>query len=168
MTPKERIWFAAYFGEARYSATKAARVAGYAHPDVQGPRKSKKFAKEIEERMNERIMSAEEVQVRLTEQAEADISDFIQAGGAINWQAVAEKGWLIKSIKHTLGKNSEITLHDSQRALDMMGKAHGIFKDRHVHEGSLVVEGLEEMLEKAYGDSNSDTDEDNDSSRQDS
>lgn len=37
LTARQQAFVAAYIGEARYNATKAARIAGYSHPNKQGP-----------------------------------------------------------------------------------------------------------------------------------
>lgn len=37
LSPKQLVFVAAYIGEASHNATEAARIAGYAHPNKQGP-----------------------------------------------------------------------------------------------------------------------------------
>jgi len=37
LTARQQAFVAAYIGEARYNATQAARIAGYTHPNKQGP-----------------------------------------------------------------------------------------------------------------------------------
>ena len=37
ISPKQRVFVSAYLGEANRNATEAARIAGYAHPNKQGP-----------------------------------------------------------------------------------------------------------------------------------
>ncbi len=37
LTAKQQVFVSAYIGAARYNATKAARIAGYTHPNKQGP-----------------------------------------------------------------------------------------------------------------------------------
>ena len=43
---------------------------------------------------------------------------------------VKEKGYAIKSITHTAGKQSKIEIEGRLRALELIGKAQGIFVDK--------------------------------------
>ena len=138
-----------------WNATEAAREAGYSprtaksigsenltKPDIQA---------EIINRLREHHMSSDEALMLLSDIARADISDFIADNGSINWEAVRKNGRLIKKIKHIKGQHSEIELHDSLRALEMIGKFHRLFLERYEVEGKLSVVGLDEILERAYG-----------------
>jgi len=96
-------------------------------------------------------MSAEECLQRLAAQSRSDVSEFINQGGGIDWEKVKAKGYLVKRVKHNKGQNSEIELHDSQRALELIGKHHRLFADRLEIGGKLDVIGFETLLERVYG-----------------
>lgn len=78
-TSKQQAFLAYYFGVSNWNATDAARRAGYAYPNTEGPRLllNAGVKKLIKERLDELSMSGREVVVRLTEQARADMDDFV-------------------------------------------------------------------------------------------
>jgi len=49
---------------------------------------------------------------------------------SLNWEAVKEKGHLIKTITSTSKGHPKIELHDGQTALIHLGKHHRLFVDR--------------------------------------
>jgi len=134
LTNKQKAFIEEYLKD--FNATRAARRAGYGGSAgvlaAQGSRllKNAKVSARISERLRESAMMADEILMRLSEQARIDISDFLKEYGAIDWEAVDKKGHLVKKIVHTKGKQSTIEVYDSQRALELLGKAHGLFKDR--------------------------------------
>lgn len=132
---KRRAFVEAYLQT--WNQTEAARIAGYKNPEVMGCRlmKVKGVADAVERRLSEAAMSADEVLARLSQQASADISDFLTESGGIDWQKVKEKGFLIKAILHRKGQQSKIELYDAQSALALMGKHHKLFTERHEHSG---------------------------------
>ena len=138
------------------NATQAAMRAGYSKRSAYsiGSENLRKpeIAAEIQRRLDEKKMTADEDLVRLSEMARADISEFIKEGGAINWEVVRKKGYLVKKIRHNAFKNSEIELHDSLHALELIGKAHRLFVERFETDNKLNVIGLEALLDKIYGD----------------
>ncbi len=142
---KRRIFIEEYLRT--WNASEAARRAGYAHPGSQGHRllKNVEIEAEIQRRLNELKMGADEVLIRLSGMARADISEFINDYGGIDWDKVRAQGYLIKKIRHNRGKNSEIELHDAQSALQLIGKHHKLFTDRVEHSGEI------EHTVKGYG-----------------
>jgi hypothetical protein len=86
---------------------------------------------DIDARLDEMAMPANEVLARLGEQARADLSDFITVGGLLDWVKLREcgKSHLIKKYKMTknaLGQLiTEIELYSAQAALIHLDKAHG-------------------------------------------
>ena len=84
-------------------------------------------------------MSANEVLARLTEVACVDISEFIDDVGRLDWDKVRAKGFLIRKIRYNADKNSEIELHDQMRALELLGKYHKLFTERHEVEATHTV-----------------------------
>lgn len=130
ITRKRRSFIESYLK--CWNATQAATVAGYKHPRRQGSRLLSfvDIREEIQRRLDEKCMGADEVLLRLAEQARADISEFITDHGAVDWEAVKKRGHLIKKIAHNKGKNSIVELHDAQAALALIGKHHRLFVDR--------------------------------------
>lgn len=130
LNKKRRVFIEEYLK--CWNLTEAARRAGYKHPNVKGSQlvKVSEVADAIQERIAEKCMSADEVLIRLAEQARGDISEFINDFGGIDWEAVSQRGYLIKKISHNKGKNSSIELYDSQSALALIGKHHKLFVDR--------------------------------------
>lgn len=116
-----------------WNATDAARKAGYAHPNQQGPRLlvNVGVAEEIKARLADKVMTADEVLVRLAEQARGEQGKYISARGAVNLpKLIADgKAHLIKGIKETqFGK--VIEFYDAQAALVHIGKHHGLFTEK--------------------------------------
>jgi phage terminase small subunit len=97
---------------------------------------------EIQHRIAERAMSAEEVLDRLAEQARAEYSAYLTPDGAVDFaRLIADgKGHLVKGIKDTAqGRNIEF--HDAQAALVHIGKHHKLFIDKVEveHSGSVEI-----------------------------
>lgn len=99
------------------------------------------------EMLGKMAMSQEEVLFRLTQQARASMGDFIKVGEGGNWafdfEAIKQRGMLIKSLKETQHGVS-LTLVDSLGALDRMGRYYKLFTDRLDIDDwrSKLVEGL--------------------------
>lgn len=88
------------------------------------------IAAEIQRRIDERAMSANEVLDRLAEHARNEHGRYITEDGAVNLtQLIADgKAHLIKGIKETqYGRNIEF--YDAQAALVHIGKHHKLFQD---------------------------------------
>ena len=86
---------------------------------------------EIERRKSLLIMSAEEVAIRLTEQAKASYADYLKSDGTVDLDRLLAdgKGHLIKKMK--AGRDGlEIEFYDAQAALGYIGKIHKLFVDR--------------------------------------
>jgi len=141
---KRRVFLDKFF-ECGCNATEAARQAGYKKPNVQGPRLKKILQPEIDARLDEMGMPANEVLARLSEQARADLADYITTGALLDWEKLKEHGKsrLIKKYRVTLNAlgqmKTEIELYDAQRALELIGKAHGLFKDVQEQQGEVTV-----------------------------
>lgn len=113
-----------------WNATDAARIAGYAYPNVEGSRllANASIAAEIKARLTDKVMSADEVLVRLSEQARGEHANYISATGFVNVPLMVAEGkaHLIKGIKETqFGK--VIEFYDAQAALVHIGKHHKLF-----------------------------------------
>jgi hypothetical protein len=72
-------------------------------------------------------MSSDEVLMHLAKLARADISHYIKEGGAIDWKKVEADGYAVKSVQHTLGRQSKIEIEPRLRALELIGKVHGLY-----------------------------------------
>ena len=136
-----------------WNATEAARLVGYKYPNRQGPRLlvNVGIKEKIQQRINEIAMSANEVLLRLAEQARADISDFVCEDGSIDWDKVRENGRTIRKITHRKDEHSVIELYSSQRSLELLGKSHGLFSDRLEISGGpdpIRIEGIDNWLKR--------------------
>lgn len=149
LTAKQQVFLAAYLE--CWNASEAARRAGYSASTAgsQGGRllKNVEISAAIDAFKSEHIMSAEEVQIALTEQARSDIGDFLaQDGDAVTVDLpkaiAAKKTGLIKKLSQarTTRRRGEddtevtvsttIELYDKQAALVQIGKIHKLFVER--------------------------------------
>lgn len=134
LTHRRWEWVNAYMRT--WNATAASRAVGYKHPKPAGHNllKNPVIQEEIKRRMSATEMEVGEVLYRFAEQARANIGDFLEQDEdtgkiQINWQAVKERGHLIKAVRHTkLGPTIE--LHDAQKALELIGRSLGMFVDK--------------------------------------
>ena len=126
-----------------WNATRAAIKVGYAKKSARmaGHRlvTNDYIAEEISKRVKEMCMSADEALNLLSDQARGsltDIADIDETGRwKFNFQKAKENGklHLVKKIIPS-AYGTKIELHDSQRALELIGKAHGLFVDHIKHE----------------------------------
>lgn len=133
LTDRRRKWIDVYL-QTR-NATEASRVVGYKYPRQAGHNllQNPVVKEEIKRRMAATEMEVGEILYRFAEQARANIADFIApdpAGGIkLNWEEIKRRGYLIKSIKHTRS-GPILELHDSQKALELIGKHLGMFVEK--------------------------------------
>lgn len=125
-----------------WNASEAARRAGYSEKTARfiGAENLTKpnIAEEIQRRITEETMSADEVLHRLTRQARGTFGDVLKLAGSIpliDWQRAFETG-AIDNVKEVNFKDGSITvkLYDAQSALVQLGRAHGLFVDRTKNE----------------------------------
>lgn len=141
---KRKAWLEYYL--LCWNATEAARRAGYKHPNKQGPALKKKLKAEIDARLDELAMPANEVLARLAEQGRGDLLEFVNDAGLLDLEKLRASGksHLIKKFKVTqdaLGRlRTEIELYDGQHALELIGKKHGLFRERHEYSGTVKLE----------------------------
>jgi len=136
-----------------WNATEAAKRAGYSEKTAYsiGQRllKDVEVAKEIDIRLSEMRMSADEVLHRLSQIARNEITQHITNYGAIiavDMEAIREAGLLhlVQEISNTRN-GMRVKFTDSQRALETLAKVHALLVDRHVHtgeDGKPLFEGL--------------------------
>lgn len=97
---------------------------------------------EQEKRWNDSIMGKSEILARWSEQARANINEFVEIDAKtgqivnLNDDALMVNGNLVKSIKTSNGRTNSIgiELHDHQKALDKLYKAQGFDKPEEVTE----------------------------------
>jgi hypothetical protein len=113
---------------------------------------------EIEARLAEMKMSADEALIRLTEQARADMADFLRFEDGIktpflDLESANKKGLmrLVKKFKYNAAGYPEIELHDSQAAILNVLKIHGKFTEKIEHSGKVDL-GIDQLLKTAWGD----------------
>lgn len=144
LTAKQRIFVEEYLRT--WNATAAATVAGYAFPNVEGPKNLVKpsIAVEVRRRIEEHAMSADEVLLRTADIARGDLSAWIDDDGAIDLPAIraSGKGHLLKRYKtirrvmKTKGGDehetttTEIELYPADAAHDRLMRVHGLYNDR--------------------------------------
>jgi phage terminase small subunit len=123
---KQRVWLEEYLR--CWNATEAARRAGYAQPNVSGPTNKTRFAEEIEQAIAEKVMTAEQALALLSDQARADLSPFITAGGLdVDAMVEAGLGHLVKGVKRVVTKfddRREVEIYDKQAALKIVLDHH--------------------------------------------
>jgi phage terminase small subunit len=149
LTDKQRVFIEEYLK--CWNASEAARRAGYSEKTAPfiGAENLKKpqIAEAIKKRISEVAMSADEVLLRLAEQARAEQSRFWKCDFGekvyVDMNALIEAGYahLIKSFTRDAltGKITKVEFYDSQAALKLMGQHHKLFSDDVVHSGEVNV-----------------------------
>lgn len=184
ITTKNQLFINEYLKD--LNATQAAIRAGYS------PRSARSTSSEIltkpdikaevEARIAEQIMSADEVKLRISDIARGDMADLMDitpAGFSLELMEkdengelkVKDKTKLIKKIKQKvttyLAKNesqedrevieTEFELYSAQEALNTLAKYRGLLIDRHELSGkdggAIPVEVFERAVAKVYGES---------------
>lgn len=147
LTNKQRIFIAEYLVD--LNATRAAIAAGYSENSARviGCENLTKpdIKQEIDAAIQERLMKADEVLMRLAEHARGDIGDLLTDDGeSIDWQKAkkARKTHLVKKVsirteRRTIGDDKEvetetrsIELYDAQGALVQIGRHHKLFAEK--------------------------------------
>lgn len=133
-TNKQKVWLEEYLE--CWNATEAARRAGYASPNAAGPRMLLKdsIKEKIQARLNEKVMSADEVMVILSDIAHGTIEDFmnVDEDGKLEFDfARAKKENKLKLINKVIPTREglKVELQDRMKALELIGKHHGLFRD---------------------------------------
>lgn len=135
LTIKQRVWVEEYLR--CWNATEAARQAGYKWPRQSGYLNATKdyIKEEIHKRLSAKCMGADEVLMRLAEQARVSIGMFFTTNEdgeiVVDWPVIlsGKYGHLIKSISFTRS-GPKIEVYDAQHALAHLGKHHGLFTDK--------------------------------------
>jgi phage terminase small subunit len=156
LTAKRRRFAEEYLID--FNATQAAIRAGYSPRSAKvtghNLRHKPEVQEYIERRIEETAMAANEVLLRLAQQARGEAGAYVRmvevpAGEdrdapdylpAVNIEAMRRDGrmHLIKKISEFKGR-LEIEFYDAQSALQLIGKHLGMFKDKVEHSGSVGV-----------------------------
>lgn len=165
LTTKQRVFVEEYLRS--WNATAAAKAAGYSERTARqiGQQNLSKvdIAAEIERRIAELKMTADEALLRTADIARGDLSEWITEDGYIDIAALkaSGKGHLLKKYKQTRrvtttqsGNEFETTmtefeLYPADAAQDRILRASGIYVERREHEGELT-------LRVVYGDGTDD------------
>lgn len=113
----------------------------------------------IDERLKEKTMSADEVLYRLTQEAQyidtvelskietiveiaPDGTEITRPILIVDLEKIKARGLgkMVKKIRMTAQGNIEIEWIDSQKALELLGKYHGLFTERIEHTGEIKVD----------------------------
>jgi len=126
LTPRQRAFVEYYL--VSWNAREAATKAGYKSPEKTGWRLlyNPEIAELVNERLKEMGATADEVLVRLTNQARAGLGDFltVDANGkaTLDWAAIKRAGDVVKKISYTRHGTPVLELYDKQRALELLGR----------------------------------------------
>lgn len=156
LTYKQSLFVSYYLGEANGNATEAARMARYANAEIgRQLLRNITIVAAIAARLEGPAMAADEVLARLSDMASVDMADFVTINKQGHRVDVAKavkagKSHLIKKLTPTKFGLS-IELHDSQSALEKLGRYHGLFKDKLTvtadAEPSKTLEKLKQKLD---------------------
>ncbi len=147
LTRKQQVFIDEYL--LCFNGAEAARRAGYSEKTARTIAANLlaevNISEQIQARLSEIHMSADEALKRLADMARGDIGQFMDRLGSLDIQAAREAGItpLIKKIKQRtitkIGKSDtdddteihdlEIELYDAQAAIDKILKVHGKYKD---------------------------------------
>ena len=146
LTNKQRVFVEEYLRT--FNATAAAIAAGYSektaynigHENVRKP----EIAAEIQQRLSERVMSADEVLARTADIARGDLLEWIAPDGDIDIDALkaSGRGHLLKKYKVTRRSTTtksgneyetvttEVELYPADAAHDKLMRFHGLYNDK--------------------------------------
>lgn len=164
LTTKQRVFIEHYLR--LWNGYKAAIEAGYSETSARH-QASRMLSNDnillaIQARLAELKMSADEVLVRLTDQARGSMADFLDVAGDIDLRLARERGMLHLVKSRSVTKEGErIELYDAQAALALLGRHHKLFVDRTEHTGAdgapLAIQ-FNQALDAAYADDPDTTD----------
>lgn len=121
---------------------------------------------EIQRRLKERQLSADEVLSRLGDMARADIADFADIERPEDLESDKHKGktHVIKKFKRKVTRDSlgrekeeiELELYPADNALVNIGKQHGLFADKHIIglKVEKEIDGVLDVLERVLDSDN--------------
>ena len=148
MNNKQRVFVEEYLK--CWNGAEAARRADYKHPRQQAVRllSDINIQQEIQGRIEEKCMDADEVLIRLADQARGVSADYIDDFGFVKFKKLKAAGLthLIKKVKRNQ-QGIEIEFYDQQRAMELIGKHLKMWTEKHEVTGkdgeSVKVEIIE-------------------------
>jgi phage terminase small subunit len=145
MNHRQQLFVGYYTGDCQGNATAAARKAGYSDPENAASRlmRTVEIAEAIQARAEAVTLTQDEVLAHIGAVAEADLGDFLAVGADglldldeqgrpridLKRAAAAGKLGLVKRVsanKHGV----VVELHDRMKALELLGRFHGLWQDR--------------------------------------
>jgi len=159
LTNKQRVFVEEYLHS--FNATEAALKAGYSertaysigHENLRKP----EIASFIKERINEKTMQADEVLLRLSDQARGLPVECLRAPSVLGWTVDFEKlkelglTHLIKKLTYDDDGNLKtVDFYNAQRALELLGKHRQLFVERIKHE-DWRTEAIEAIKRREIG-----------------
>jgi len=132
LTKKEELFILAYTGEAKFNATKAAKIAGYGgtkdslrvigHENLTKLNISEKIKKLTEQRLKDAGYQVGRVTKEIIDNAFADITDFMDKKGKIVIKKGEQPTGAIKKLKYKDGEIVEIDLQPKCNFIEMLSK----------------------------------------------
>ena len=133
MTTKQKLFVEEYLK--CWNASEAARRAGYSPRSAasigwENLRKPE-IEQQIARRIEEQVMSVNELLMRLAQQARAEYAAYIRPDGTFDLEGITREGraHLIKSVKPTR-YGLQIEFYDAQNALIQLARHQGLFTER--------------------------------------
>ena len=155
LSPSERLFLVEYLRT--WDVMASARAAGHDDPTYyEASALFQRIRPAVNERMRGAVMNEDELMMRLVDIARGLRPDEIDLFGLVDFELLKERGrtHLVKKVSRNM-RNVTIEMHDSMRALELLGKIMGVIKTRvdHEHDGKISIEypQLNEVLEKVYG-----------------
>jgi hypothetical protein len=140
LTYKKRAFIEHYLQV--WQGDRAAIAAGYSAKSARSKASALLKTPEVQDairlRLDELKMGADEVLARLTEQGRANLGDFFDASGQPDWPYIKSHGHLLKSLSETR-QGYRLELYDAQNALVQMGKASGLFAEKHEFNAAVAL-----------------------------
>lgn len=146
LNAKQRVFVEEYVQ--CWNATEAALRAGYspktAYAIGHNQLKKVEVAAAIQEKINERAMTADEVLIRLAEQARGIPNECFKLEGGkvlVDFDALKERGLLhlIKKLSYDSEGMPRVEFYDAQGALGQLAKVHGLLTERLQHSGEVKI-----------------------------
>lgn len=164
-----------------FNGTRAAIRAGYSERSAgqiaDAMLKKHEVQEEVRRLIDERMMTDEELKLRLADHARGDMQDILDIGSmgfVVDLNKAVENGktHLIKKIKMrtttTVNKDGvetethdvDVELYDAQGAMEKLARIKGMFTDKSESTVTLKIPGLDDGLRRVYDNADSDTDTD--------
>jgi phage terminase small subunit len=150
--PDKRALFIEHYLANGFNQTDAAIKAGFspasARTEAWRLMKNADIRAEIDRRLKEHHITAEEVLARMASHARGDMSDFLNDDGEIDLALARERGVLhrLKSVNRSYDREGRvqlrIELYDAQSALDKLGHATNALKQNVEHRGTVSITEL--------------------------